>query len=193
MSTDLSPNFLKALASITACVVFTTCAYAIPITGSISLPGNITATGPQHAQSYAGPTTVTANYTIQRTTDSSGHVIFNPTGSTLTFTDSQFNWTTSPIQVSNVIWDLSNNEILAFSFSSTDWIPNANNEGVTSNGLSGIIKFTSKEANFTASYIDSDTDEVYKYTFSTPEPSILSLLVCAIALMFITRRHLRLN
>jgi hypothetical protein len=96
--------------------VISSSAQAIPITGTVVLSGSVTGsgTGPDadYAKNYSGPSTVTATYIIAGKTDASGKVVFDPTGSTVTFKDKKWNWSTLSIPITSIVGDLGKDQLM---------------------------------------------------------------------------------
>ncbi len=146
-------------------------AVAMPITGTVLLSGNVAATGPAHAQDYAGADSVTITYTIQGKLDANGKMVFDPVGSKVTVTDSNYHWTTLEIPITLVTGDLSTDTVSTFQFSATDWYADASSDGIANNGITGNIDLVNQLGRITASYTDVNTHEVYRYAFtSVAEP-----------------------
>jgi hypothetical protein len=139
--------------------------------------GTQPATDNAHAMEYNGPTSFTANYTIvlkpDGTLDTTKSTV---TFKTLTFTDNgvltNSGFTTLPITITGVTLN-KDNSIASFMFSSLNWYPNADAEGIKNNTLSGSIDLNALQSKYTASYIDNATGGVYKYDVaSVPGPIV---------------------
>lgn len=148
---------------------------------TITLSGMIVGSGSDatdntHAMGYSGAYTVKYVYTIATVKNPGGMYVFDPSGmSTVTLTDSSEkfgSFTTLPVTVTSAVVSPTDGSITSFTFSSTNWYPNAADEGITNNGLSGSINLTTMVSTITASYIDSSSGSIYTYKFTAvPEPA----------------------
>lgn len=132
-----------------------------------------------HAMGYDGPTTFTATYTITyagTTVDTTkSTVTFKTTSYTSSGQPQTSDFTTLPITITGATFNM-DGSIASFTFSSTDWYPNAAGEGITNNSLSGTITL-SGASKYTASYMADNTGGTYTYVVtSTPLPATLPLL-----------------
>lgn len=183
---------VAAVAIVCAAMGGAASALAMPITGTVLLSGNVAATGPTHAQDYAGADSVTVTYTIQGKLDANGKMVFDPVGSKVTVTDSNFHWTTLEIPITLVTGDLANDTVSTFQFSATDWYPGASGEGIANNGLTGNIDLVNQLGRITASYTDVNTREVYRYAFtSVSEPPAWAVAALGLAGLGLAGRQRR--
>jgi hypothetical protein len=131
-------------------------------------------TDDDHAKGYSGDYDVTFDYTIATKKNPDGSTVFDPAGmSTVKLTDTSMkfgSFTTLPIKVTGATFG-ADGSLTSFMFSSTDWYPNADTDGIKNNGLSGHVTISDNTASVTSSYIDNNSGSIYKYEFTaTPEP-----------------------
>jgi hypothetical protein len=132
-------------------------------------------TDDDHAKGYNGDYDVTFDYTIAIKKNPDGTFMFDPTGmSTVKLTDTSMkfgSFTTLPIKITGATVSPTDGSVSGFEFSSTDWYPNADTDGIKNNGLSGKVTISDNTASVTSSYIDNSSGSVYTYQFTAvPEP-----------------------
>jgi hypothetical protein len=128
-----------------------------------------------HAKTYSGDYDVTFDYTIATKKLPDGTTVFDPAGAStvkLTDTSEKFgSFTTLPIKVTGATFG-ADGSLTSFMFSSMDWYPDPDGNGITNNGLSGSVDLSSNVATVTSSYIDSSSKSIYTYKFTAvPEPA----------------------
>jgi len=169
-------------------------AQALPITGSTTMEGEV---GSSTGQFYTGPTTVTATYSIETTTDSNGNVVLDSANSSVIFSVEAYQvqghttyepWATLAIPITSVEGDPQNPTAILFSGDS--WYTDSSSIGVTNDSLTGHVNILGETGRIRASYVyEGDT---YHYVFAAiplPATGLLFLLGLFVLLMF----HYRVN
>jgi hypothetical protein len=127
-------------------------------------------TDDDHAKGYSGEYDVTFEYTIAIKKNPDGTFMFDPAGMStvkLTDTSAKFgSFTTLPIKITGAMVSPTDGSIMSFDFSSTDWYPNADTDGIKNNGLSGTVTISDNTASVTSSYVDNSSGSIYTYKFT---------------------------
>jgi hypothetical protein len=162
---------------------------------TIKLSGSVVGSGSDktdddHAKGYSGDYDVTFTYTIATKKNPDGTIVFDPSGmSTVTLTDTSEkfgSFTTLPIKITSADVSPTDGSVSSFDFSSTDWYPNADTDGIKNNGLSGSITLSSNVATVTSSYIDKSSGSVYTYKFTAvPEPAEWALTLTGFGMILV--------
>ena len=187
----------------TACalLILAVCGAGVSVRGNadtIKFSGAVVGSGSDktdddHAKTYSGDYDVTFDYTIATKKNPDGSTVVDPAGmSTVTLTDTAMtfgSFTTWPIKVTGATFG-ADGSLTSFMFSSTDWYPNADTDGITNNGLSGSVDLSSNVATVTSSYIDSTSKSIYTYQFTAvPEPAEWVMILTGLAGAWGVRRR----
>ena len=165
---------------------------AIPITGSVILEGEVdSSTG----QSYIGPTTVTATYSVETTTDTNGNVVLDSANSSVIFSVDAYQvqghttyepWATLAIPITSVEGNPQNPTSILFS--SDAWYTDSASIGVTNDSLSGHVNILGETGTMNASYVYEGKTYYYKFS-AISEPSTWIILLLGIIMLFWNKRH----